>query len=46
MTGQLIGTTLRRLRLNPGQMSQATIAELVGVTRRTLVALETDRYAP
>jgi len=46
MTGPLIGNSLRRLRLDHGQISQADLAKIVGVTRQTIVALETGRYAP
>lgn len=46
MNGPLIGNTLRRLRLDHDQMSQAELARIVGVTRQTIVALETGRYAP
>lgn len=46
MTEQLIGNTLRRLRFDNGEMSQAELARIVGVTRQTIVALETGRYAP
>jgi putative transcriptional regulator len=41
-----IGCNLRRLRFDHGEMSQATLAQIVGVTRQTIVALETARYAP
>jgi putative transcriptional regulator len=41
-----IGCNLRRLRFEHGEMSQATLAKIVGVTRQTIVALETTRYAP
>lgn len=44
--GPLIGNTLRRLRLDHDQMTQAHLARIVGVTRQTIVALETGRYAP
>ena len=27
-------------------MTQATLAEIVGVTRQTIISLETGRYAP
>jgi len=46
MTEQLIGNNLRRLRFDHDQMSQATLARIVGVTRQTIVAIETGRYAP
>jgi putative transcriptional regulator len=42
----LIGNNLRRLRFDHDQMSQATLARIVGVTRQTIVAIETGRYAP
>lgn len=41
-----IGCNLRRLRFEHGEMSQAALARVVGVTRQTIVALETGRYAP
>ena len=46
MTDQTIANHLRRLRFDHGQMSQAALAKIVGVTRQTIVALETGRYAP
>jgi putative transcriptional regulator len=42
----MIGNHLRRLRFDHDQMSQAELAKIVGVTRQTIVALETGRYAP
>jgi putative transcriptional regulator len=46
MNALLIGCNLRRLRFDHGEMSQATLAKIVGVTRQSIVALETGRYAP
>jgi putative transcriptional regulator len=46
MTQPLIGNNLRRLRFDHDQMSQAELARIVGVTRQTIVALETGRYTP
>jgi putative transcriptional regulator len=46
VTEQTIGNHLRRLRFDHDQMSQAALAKIVGVTRQTIVALETGRYAP
>ncbi len=46
MTGPPIGNNLRRLRFEHGEMSQADLARIVSVTRQTIVALETGRYAP
>jgi putative transcriptional regulator len=43
---EAIGNHLRRLRFEHDQMSQATLAQIVGVTRQTIVALETGRYTP
>jgi putative transcriptional regulator len=41
-----IGTHLRRLRFEHGEMTQESLAKSVGVTRQTIIALETGRYAP
>ncbi len=46
MTETPVGNHLRRLRFEHDQMSQAALAKIVGVTRQTIVALETGRYAP
>lgn len=46
MNGPPIGNHLRRLRFEHGGMSQDALAKAVGVTRQTIVALETGRYAP
>ena len=43
---EVIGNHLRRLRFEHDRMSQAALARSVGVTRQTIVALETGRYAP
>ncbi len=37
---------MRRLRFETGEMTQAELAELIGVTRQTVVAIEGDKYAP
>lgn len=46
MTGLQIGNNIRRFRFDHEEMTQAQLAEIVGVTRQTIVALETGRYAP
>ncbi len=46
MTALLIGNNLRRFRFMHEEMTQANLAVIVGVTRQTIVALETGRYAP
>ena len=37
---------IRRLRFDNGEMTQQALAEKVGVTRQTIIALESGRYAP
>ena len=37
---------IRRLRFDHGEMTQQALAERVGVTRQTIIALEAGRYAP
>ncbi len=46
MTSPEIGTHLRKFRFLHGELTQAELAKKVGVTRQTIVALETLRYAP
>ena len=41
-----ITNTIRVLRFNSGEMTQAGLAEKVGVTRQTIVAIEQGRYSP
>jgi putative transcriptional regulator len=38
--------TIRRLRFDAGEMTQADLATRVGVTRQTIVAIEAAKYAP
>lgn len=44
--GGAITNRLRRLRFDHGEMTQQALAERVGVTRQTIIALEAGRYAP
>jgi putative transcriptional regulator len=37
---------IRALRFQNGEMTQATLAEQVGVTRQTIIAIEQGRYSP
>ena len=37
---------IRRLRFANGEMTQADLAERVGVTRQTIIAIEHGRYSP
>lgn len=41
-----ISNHLRRLRFEHGGMTQESLAGTAGVTRQTIIALETGRYAP
>jgi putative transcriptional regulator len=37
---------IRRLRFDNGEMTQQQLADLVGVTRQTIIAIEAGKYAP
>jgi len=37
---------IRRLRFDNGEMTQLELAEKVGVTRQTIIALEAGKYVP
>jgi putative transcriptional regulator len=37
---------VRRLRFENGQMTQQQLADKVGVTRQTIIAIEAGNYAP
>jgi putative transcriptional regulator len=37
---------IRRLRFDNGEMTQQQLAERVGVTRQTIIALEAGKYIP
>ncbi|MER7209937.1 helix-turn-helix transcriptional regulator [Streptosporangium sp. NPDC000239] len=41
-----ITNTIRSLRFAQGEMTQAELAERVGVTRQTVIAIEQGRYSP
>lgn len=41
-----IDNTIRRLRFEHGEMTQAALAKGVGVTRQAIIAIESGRYAP
>ncbi len=42
----LIRNTIRRLRFDHHEMTQQQLADLVGVTRQTIVAIENEKYSP
>jgi putative transcriptional regulator len=37
---------IRSLRFSHGEMTQAELAERIGVTRQTIIAVEQSRYSP
>lgn len=41
-----IKNCLRRFRFDHGEMTQQQLADQVGVTRQTIVAIEGGKYAP
>jgi putative transcriptional regulator len=41
-----ITNNVRRLRFNSSEMTQQALAEKVGVTRQTVIAIEGDKYSP
>ena len=41
-----ITNRLRQFRFDAGQLTQQALADKVGVTRQTIIAIESGRYAP
>jgi putative transcriptional regulator len=41
-----VTNSIRRLRFERGEMTQAELADRVGVTRQTVIAIEQGRYSP
>jgi putative transcriptional regulator len=46
MGKHLVGNHIRKLRFNHDEMTQQQLADKVGVTRQTIVALEKGNYSP
>ena len=46
MSGKTISNEIRRLRFEHGEMTQADLAERIGVTRQTVNAIEQGKYSP
>ena len=46
MSKTLISNQIRTLRFFADEMSQAVLAEKVGVTRQTIMAIEAAKYSP
>lgn len=44
--GTAIRNNVRRLRFDANEMTQAELAERIGVTRQTLIAIEAAKYSP
>lgn len=42
----VISNNIRRLRFDADEMTQKALAEKVGVTRQTIVAIEKAKYSP
>ena len=42
----LVTNSIRSLRFANGEMTQAELADRVGVTRQTIIAIEQGRYSP
>ena len=42
----VIRNNIRKLRFNHAEMTQQQLAEKVGVTRQTIVAIEKGKYSP
>lgn len=41
-----VTNTIRTLRFHRGEMTQQALADRVGVTRQTIIAIEQGRYSP
>jgi putative transcriptional regulator len=41
-----ITNSIRALRFASGEMTQADLAQRIGVTRQTIIAIEQGRYSP
>jgi len=41
-----ITNNIRRLRFDAGEMTQQGLADAVGVTRQTIIAIEQGKYSP
>jgi putative transcriptional regulator len=41
-----ITNTIRTLRFHKGEMTQQELADRIGVTRQTVIAIEQGRYSP
>ena len=46
MSNTHLSNNIRRLRFENGEMTQQELADKVGVTRQTIIAIEADKYSP
>jgi len=46
MSKTQIRNNIRKLRFFHGEMTQQQLAEKVGVTRQTIIAMEQEKYSP
>ena len=46
MGSDRLSNKVRRLRFDNGEITQQQLAERVGVTRQTIIAIEAGKYAP
>jgi putative transcriptional regulator len=46
MSENPLSNNIRRLRFENGEMTQQQLADRVGVTRQTIIAIEAGKYAP
>jgi putative transcriptional regulator len=46
VTKTAVTNKIRRLRFDPGEMTQQALAERIGVTRQTVNAIELGKYSP
>lgn len=46
MGSNSLSNNIRRLRFDNGEMTQQQLADKAGVTRQTIIAIESGKYAP
>ncbi len=46
MGNDRLSNKVRRLRFDNGELTQEQLADRVGVTRQTIIAIEAGKYAP
>ena len=46
MKKSAVHNNIRKLRFEHGEMTQQQLAERIGVTRQTVVAIEKEKYSP